>query len=56
MLKQIGNAVPPLLGRTLTAAAEKALLRLDGNQVVTFRRPQPVTLPTIAEPASAAEA
>jgi len=56
MLKQIGNAVPPLLARALTAAAEKALLRLDGNQVVTFRRPQQVTLPTLREPVSAVEA
>jgi DNA (cytosine-5)-methyltransferase 1 len=45
MLKQIGNAVPPLLGRALAAAAEKALLRLDGSQVVTIRAPEQVTLP-----------
>lgn len=56
MLKQIGNAVPPLLGRAVTAAAEKALLRLDGNQVVTFQRPQPVKLPTLRESACAVEA
>lgn len=41
MLKQIGNAVPPLLGRAVTAT-EKALLRLDVNQVVTFRQPSGV--------------
>src|SRR5580658_922249 len=45
MLKQIGNAVPPLLGRALAASAEKALLRLDGSQVVTIRAPEQVTLP-----------
>lgn len=31
MLKQIGNAVPPLLARALASAAEKALLLLDGE-------------------------
>lgn len=31
MLKQIGNAVPPLLARAVAAAAEAALERLDGN-------------------------
>jgi DNA (cytosine-5)-methyltransferase 1 len=46
MLKQIGNAVPPLLGRALAAAAEKALLRLDGIQAVTFQHPEPLTLTT----------
>jgi DNA (cytosine-5)-methyltransferase 1 len=56
MLKQIGNAVPPLLGRALAAAGEKALLRLDGKQVVTFRRPELLTLPAVAEPASALSA
>lgn len=30
MLKQIGNAVPPLLGRAVAAVAESSLLRLDG--------------------------
>jgi DNA (cytosine-5)-methyltransferase 1 len=30
MLKQIGNAVPPLLGRAVAAVAENALLQLDG--------------------------
>lgn len=55
MLKQIGNAVPPLLGRAL-AAAEKALLRLDGTQVVTFQHPEPLTLQMATEPAIAAEA
>jgi len=33
MLKQIGNAVPPLLGRAVAAVAESALLRLDGMPV-----------------------
>jgi DNA (cytosine-5)-methyltransferase 1 len=57
MLKQIGNAVPPLLGRALAAAAEKALLRLDGKQVVTFQHPvplfpEPLLLQTYAGPAA----
>lgn len=30
MLKQIGNAVPPLLGRAVAAVAESALFQLDG--------------------------
>ncbi|WP_255772348.1 DNA cytosine methyltransferase [Mycobacteroides abscessus] len=30
MLKQIGNAVPPLLGRAVAAVAETGLLKLDG--------------------------
>lgn len=30
MLKQIGNAVPPLLGRAVASVAEGALLHLDG--------------------------
>jgi DNA (cytosine-5)-methyltransferase 1 len=30
MLKQIGNAVPPLLARALASAAESVLERLDG--------------------------
>lgn len=33
MLKQIGNAVPPLLGRAVAAAAEQALLALDANTI-----------------------
>jgi hypothetical protein len=58
MLKQIGNAVPPLLGRALAAAAEKALLRLDGKQVVNFQHPEPLfpeplLLHTLAGPAAA---
>jgi DNA (cytosine-5)-methyltransferase 1 len=32
MLKQIGNAVPPLLGRALASAAARALRVLDGNR------------------------
>lgn len=36
MLKQIGNAVPPLLARAVATAAEAALQRLD-------RRPSPIT-------------
>lgn len=43
MLKQIGNAVPPLLGRAL-AAAELALLQLDGKQAPTFPHAQPLFL------------
>lgn len=31
MLKQIGNAVPPLLGRAVASVAEGALLELDGR-------------------------
>jgi DNA (cytosine-5)-methyltransferase 1 len=55
MLKQIGNAVPPLLGRALAAAAETALLRLDGKQVVTRQHPEslfpePLPLHTLAGP------
>lgn len=56
MLKQIGNAVPPLLGRALAAAAEKALLRMDGKQLVTFRRPEPVALPPAPDMATAVDA
>jgi len=56
MLKQIGNAVPPLMGRALAAAAERALLRLDGTQVVTFQQPEPLTLQMPAGSAAAAEA
>ena len=48
MLKQIGNAVPPLLGRALAAAAEKALLRLDGKKVVTSSPEQLVLQDTLA--------
>lgn len=55
MLKQIGNAVPPLLGRALAAAAERALLRLDGKQVVRFKRPETLALPQAPELAVAAE-
>jgi DNA (cytosine-5)-methyltransferase 1 len=41
MLKQIGNAVPPLLGRALASAAARALRGLDGSaaELLTFRRP-----------------
>lgn len=45
MLKQIGNAVPPLLARALAAAAGKALLRLDSSQVVPLRRTEALILP-----------
>ncbi|MBD2817712.1 DNA cytosine methyltransferase [Streptomyces parvulus] len=31
MLKQIGNAVPPLMARALAAAAQQALLQLDSR-------------------------
>jgi DNA (cytosine-5)-methyltransferase 1 len=44
MLKQIGNAVPPLLGRALAAAAEQALLQLDGKQAPAFPHAQPLFL------------
>jgi DNA (cytosine-5)-methyltransferase 1 len=33
MLKQIGNAVPPLLGRAIAAVAKEALAYLDGREV-----------------------
>ena len=55
MLKQIGNAVPPLLGRALASAAEKALMRLDGKQVVPLRRPEQPTLFTADGMAAASE-
>lgn len=35
MLKQIGNAVPPLLARAVAASALKALVALDANQDVS---------------------
>ncbi|HET9895552.1 MAG TPA: DNA cytosine methyltransferase [Streptosporangiaceae bacterium] len=44
MLKQIGNAVPPLLARALASAAEKALLQLDGENGLT----QPIAEPLIS--------
>lgn len=56
MLKQIGNAVPPLLGRALAAAAEKALMRMDGKQIVAFRRPEPPTLQPVPGMITAVEA
>jgi DNA (cytosine-5)-methyltransferase 1 len=65
MLKQIGNAVPPLLGRALAAAADRALRALDGNsaELLTFRRPIRQALfpqsdlePPFGEPVSALEA
>jgi hypothetical protein len=31
MLKQIGNAVPPLLGRAIATVALRALQKLDGE-------------------------
>jgi DNA (cytosine-5)-methyltransferase 1 len=39
MLKQIGNAVPPLLGRALAVSAEAALIRLDENADTASRVP-----------------
>ena len=39
MLKQIGNAVPPLLARALASAAEVALECLDGKQASIQRFP-----------------
>lgn len=45
MLKQIGNAVPPLLARAIASAAEAALEVLDGKAPATTGRPfftQPV--------------
>ena len=46
MLKQIGNAVPPLFGRALASAAAKALQALDRDEadVLQFRRPIQPTL------------
>jgi DNA (cytosine-5)-methyltransferase 1 len=56
MLKQIGNAVPPLLARALAAAAGKALLRLDSSQVVPLRRTAALVLPTAPAKRVAVEA
>jgi DNA (cytosine-5)-methyltransferase 1 len=39
MLKQIGNAVPPLLARALASAAETALEYLDNKHVSGLRQP-----------------
>ncbi|MET7549191.1 DNA cytosine methyltransferase [Streptomyces sp. NPDC005500] len=41
MLKQIGNAVPPLMARALAASAQKALVQLDshGSAAPTFQVP-----------------
>ncbi|MGH3760246.1 DNA cytosine methyltransferase [Actinophytocola sp.] len=46
MLKQIGNAVPPLLARGLGAAAERALQQLDNRDgsVVSFPKPHQASL------------
>lgn len=49
MLKQIGNAVPPLLGRALAGAANAALDALDGcDRVVPMIRPSQEFLPGFA--------
>jgi len=47
MLKQIGNAVPPLLGRALGSAAAIALRALDGTpaEVIPLKRPQQQAFP-----------
>jgi DNA (cytosine-5)-methyltransferase 1 len=47
MLKQIGNAVPPLLGRALAVAASSALRILDGPPaaIVPIKRPLQQTFP-----------
>lgn len=42
MLKQIGNAVPPLLARALASTAEKALLQLDGENGLTQPSAEPL--------------
>ena len=44
MLKQIGNAVPPLLARALAAAAERALLRLDHKETPVLQQPERLIL------------
>lgn len=47
MLKQIGNAVPPLFARALASAAEKALLQLDGEQGQLVPYPEPLFVRTV---------
>lgn len=42
MLKQIGNAVPPLLARALGAAAERALQHLDDKTGAVLHFPKPL--------------
>lgn len=46
MLKQIGNAVPPLLARALAAAAQKALMQIDSpeKEILSFGVPVQQTL------------
>ncbi|NMO35423.1 DNA cytosine methyltransferase [Streptomyces sp. GMY01] len=44
MLKQIGNAVPPLLGRALASATKRALAAIKDSSVVTFKVPIQQTL------------
>jgi len=44
MLKQIGNAVPPLLARALAAAAEAVLEHLDNKE------PSSLAFPIFAQP------
>ncbi|MFB7919309.1 DNA cytosine methyltransferase [Streptomyces sp. NPDC056061] len=46
MLKQIGNAVPPLLARALAASAQKALQQLEspGGEILNFQVPVQQTL------------
>lgn len=51
MLKQIGNAVPPLLARALAAAAERALLRLDHKETPVLQQPERLILRAETEPA-----
>jgi DNA (cytosine-5)-methyltransferase 1 len=51
MLKQIGNAVPPLLARALAAAIERALLRLDRKEIQALRHPERLILRDQAESA-----
>lgn len=50
MLKQIGNAVPPLLARALAAAVERALLRLDRKEKQALRLPERLILREQTEP------
>lgn len=45
MLKQIGNAVPPMLARALASATEAALKQLDDEGAPVVRLPTPAQLP-----------
>ena len=55
MLKQIGNAVPPLLARALASAAETVLEKLDHPTTMAAEPPyaQPLPLSALDAPSSA---